>query len=329
MPRPTLSRRRVAALFAAALTTLAAAPSFAQDGKAAPIRLIVPLSAGSTVDAIARAMSHQMARVTGHPIVVENLAGAGGVTGTVQIVRAPKDGLTLGMVSSNHVINPSIYKSMPFDALADITPIGVIGHSPLVLVVSPAAIAARTTKELIALLRTQPGRYRYGSAGAGSVLHLAGELFRAEARVDLKHIPFKGTGPLVADLSAGMVDMAFVSVMAVAPQVASGKLRAIAVSTAQRSAVLPEVPTLAESRLPGYDFDAWLALVGPPRLSRPLVVQASAELKAVLAQKEVQDALAAVGFRIAFGTPGQAEAFFRSERERHAALARRAGVVAE
>jgi len=329
MPRPTLSRRRVAALFAAALTTLAAAPSFAQDGKAAPIRLIVPLSAGSTVDAIARAMSHQMARVTGHPIVVENLAGAGGVTGTVQIVRAPKDGLTLGMVSSNHVINPSIYKSVPFDSLKDITPISVIGNVPLVLVVNPQRIAAKTTQELVALLKSRPGQVNFGSAGNGSTLHLAGELFSSEAGVDIRHIPYKGTGPLTSDLLGGQVEMAFVSVTAVAPHIKSGKLQAIGVSTTRRVPMLPDVPTLAESGLHRYSFDAWIALIGPAGLSQPLVQKIHADVKTVLAQKEVQDALAAQGITLIGGSPAEAVPFFRSELDKHAALVKRSGATAE
>ena len=329
MPRPTLSRHRVAALFAATLTTLAAAPSFAQDAKAAPIRLIVPLSAGSTVDAIARAMSHQLARVMGHPIVVENLAGAGGVTGTVQIVRAPKDGLTLGMVSSNHVINPSIYKSVPFDSLKDITPISVIGSVPLVLVVNPQRIAAKTTQELVALLKSRPGQVNFGSAGNGSTLHLAGELFSSEAGVDIRHIPYKGTGPLTSDLLGGQVEMGFVSVTAVAPHIKSGKLQAIGVSTTRRVPMLPDVPTLAESGLPRYSFDAWIALIGPAGLPQPLVQKIHADVKTVLAQKEVQDALAAQGITIIGGSPAEAVPFFRSELDKHAALVKRSGATAE
>ena len=288
----------------------------------------MPLSAGSTVDAVARAMSNQMAKVMGHPIVIENLAGAGGMTGTVQIVNGPKDGTTIGMISSNHVINPSIYKKVPFDSLNDITPITVIGTVPLVLVVNPS-VPAKNTKELIALMKAKPGAVNFGSAGNGSTLHLAGEMLSDQAGVDIKHIPYKGTGPLASDLLGGQVEMGFLSVTAAAPHIKSGKLRAIGVSTQQRSAVLPDVPTLAESGLPNYSFDAWIAVVGPAGLPKPIVQKYYADFKTVLAQKEVQDALAAQGIVVINSTPEQALPFFKSELEKHAALVKKSGATAE
>lgn len=292
------------------------------------LKLIVPLTPGSTVDTVARGMGNAMAAVMGHPVVIENLPGAGGMTGTAQLVKAPKDGSTLAMVSSNHVINPGIYKKPLFDALKDITPITVVGTVPLVLVVNPS-VPAKNATELVALMKARKGELNVGSAGNGSVLHLAAELFGTEAGVDITHIPYKGTGPLVTDLLGGQVQMGFLSVTAAAPQVKAGKLRAIGTSTRQRSAVLPEVPTLAESGLPNYSFDAWLAVIGPADLPRPEVDKLYQDLKKVVATPEVQQALGAQGIATIMNTPEQAAGFFRTELDKHLALVRKSGATAD
>ncbi len=321
----TFTRRGTVAL---ACLGLALSASLVQAQADKPIRVVVPLSAGSTVDAVARAMSNQMAKVMGHPVVIDNLPGAGGMTGTVQVVTAPKDGLTVGMISSNHVINPSIYKKVPFDSLKDITPITVIGTVPLVLVVHPS-VKAHNTRELVELMKAKPGTLNLGSAGNGSTLHLAGVMFGSEAGVEIRHIPYKGTGPLASDIVGGQVDMAFISVTAAAPHIKSGKLRAIGMSTRTRSPVLPDVPTLAESGLPNYSFDAWIALVGPAGLPAPMVQKYYTDTKTVLAQKDVQDALAQQGITVINSTPEQAAPFFRSELEKHARLVKQSGATAE
>lgn len=319
-------RSALSLLLAAALL----APGFgaqAQTGGKA-LRLIVPLTTGSTVDTVARAMSVELAKSMGQPVVIENLPGAGGVTGTAQLVRAPRDGQTIAMISSNHVINPSIYKNVPFDSMKDITPISVFGTVPLVLVVSNS-VAAKNTRELVALVKSKPGKFNYGSAGNGSVLHLAGELFKEQSGAFITHIPYRGTGPLTTDVIGGQVDMAFLSVTAAAPQIRSGRLRAIGVSTTTRSAVLPDVPTLAESGLPAYSFDAWLALIAPGGTPRPVVQDLYQKFRSALATKDVQDNLAAQGITLLSGTPEQAMPFFKSELDKHAKLVRLSGAVAE
>lgn len=319
--RATLYLLLVAALLAPGLCAQAQT-----GGKA--LRLIVPLTTGSTVDTVARAMSVELAKSMGQPVVIENLPGAGGVTGTAQLVRAPKDGQTIAMISSNHVINPSIYKNVPFDSLKDITPISVFGTVPLVLVVSNS-VAAKNTRELVALVKSKPGKFNYGSAGNGSVLHLAGELFKEQSGAFITHIPYRGTGPLTTDVIGDQVDMAFLSVTAAAPQIRSGRLRAIGVSTTTRSAVLPEVPTLAESGLPAYSFDAWLALIAPGGTPQPVVQDLYQKFRSALATKDVQDKLAAQGITVLHGTPEQALPFFKSELAKHAKLVRLSGAVAE
>lgn len=323
MPITTLHRRTLLGLAATALI-LQAPLALAQSDK--PLRLIVPLTTGSTVDTVARALSNPMGKAFGHPIVVENLPGAGGMPGTLQVVKAPKDGMTLGLISSNHVINPAIYKKVLFDHQNDITPITVFGTVPLVLVVHPS-VPANNTKELVALMKSNPGQLNLGSAGNGSTLHLAGELLGTEAGVEIRHIPYKGTGPLTTDLIGGQVQMGFISVTAAAPHVKSGKLRAIGVSTKARSTALPDVPTLAESGLPNYSFDAWLALIGPPGLPANVVQDTYTRMHKVLGEKEVQDTLAAQGIAPMNLDPRQSVGFFQTELEKHAKLVKQSGAT--
>ncbi|RZM03600.1 MAG: tripartite tricarboxylate transporter substrate binding protein [Variovorax sp.] len=317
---PVATRR--AAL--AALLALAGLGAHAQPDR--PLRLIVPLAAGSTVDAVARAIAPGFGKATGHPVVVENIVGAGGIPGTAQIVKAPKDGLTLGLISSNHVINPGIYRSIPYDSMNDITPIAVVATVPLLLVVHPA-LPVRSVKELVAYAKAHPGKLNYGSAGNGSTLHLAGELLVSETGIAMKHVPYRGTGPLITDLVGGQVDLAFVSISQVAPQVRAGTLRALAVSTPARSAALPDVPTVAEAGVPKYSFDAWIALIGPSGLPKAVVDADHAAVRAALASPEAQTALTAQGLTLLGTGPDLAPAFFQSEMTKHQQLVKQSGAT--
>ena len=322
MTTTTATTTRRAAI--TALLALACIGAHAQSDK--PLRLIVPLAAGSTVDAVARAIAPGFGRATGHPVVVENIVGAGGIPGTSQIVKAPKDGLTLGMISSNHVINPGIYRSIPYDSMKDITPIAVLATVPLVLVVN-AALPVKSLKELVAYARANPGKLNYGSAGNGSTLHLAGELLISETDISMKHVPYRGTGPLITDLIGGQVDLGFVSISQVAPQVKAGALRALAVSTPTRSAALPDVPTVAEAGVPKYSFDAWIALIGPAGLPKSVVDADYAAVQTALASPEAQTALSAQGLTILNTGPDLAPAFFQSEMAKHQKLVKQSGAT--
>lgn len=308
----------------AALLACACLGAHAQSDK--PLRLIVPLAAGSTVDAVARAIAPGFGKATGHPVVVENIVGAGGIPGTSQIVKAPKDGLTLGMISSNHVINPGIYKTIPYDSLKDITPIAVLATVPLVLVVNPA-LPVRNVNELLAYAKANPGKLNYGSAGNGSTLHLAGELLISETGIDMKHVPYRGTGPLITDLIGGQVQLGFVSISQVAPQVKAGALRALAVSTPTRSAALPDVPTVAEAGVPKYSFDAWIALIGPAGLPKAVVDADHVAIKTALASPEAQTAIVAQGLTLLSTGPDLAPAFFQSEMSKHQKLVKQSGAT--
>ena len=283
---------RRAALVAALVTTFAGAlPAHAQT----PMRVIVPVGPGSGVDTIIRAASPALSKVLGQPVVIENLPGAGGITGTSALVKAAPDGNTIGVLSNNHVINPSVFKSLPYDTLADITPIMVVGSTPFVLVVNPTKLPASNVKELVALLKAKPGTFNYASSGNGTIIHLAGALFAEEAVVDIKHVPYKGTGPMVSDLIAGHVDLGVVAVPAVQGHLKAGTLRAVGVGTDKRIPQLPDVPTFVEQGLPNYVIGGWFTVVGPPKLPAAEVKRIHAGFTAALATPELRDAMASQG----------------------------------
>ena len=298
----------------------------AQDFPSRPVRLILPSSPGNVADLVARTLSGPMAKALGQPVVVENLAGAGGTIGTDRVVRAPKDGYTLGLASNNHVINPSILKNIPFDSVKDVSVVSVVGTTPLVLVTHPS-VNARDARELLALAKAAPGTLNYGSAGNGTVLHLAGVLLVSEANVDIQHVPYKGFSGMLADLLGGQIQMAFAGLSTVAPHIRSGKLRAIGLSTQARSPVLPDVPTLAESGVPGYSFDAWMALIAPTGVPKATLDRLNAATRTALASPEVQEVFAAQGLLAVGSAPDAASSFLQSELDKHTRLVKRSGAT--
>ena len=291
-----------------------------------PMRAILPVSAGSGVDAIVRAAAPSISQALGQPLVIENLPGAGGISGTSAIVKAAPDGTTIGIVSNNHVTNPAVYSNLPYDSLNDITPIAVIGATPFVLVVNPQKLPAKTLPELLALLKAKPGVYNYASSGNGTIIHFAGAMFVDMAGVDVKHIPYKGVGPMVQDLLAGNVDLGVVALPAAQGHIKSGKLVAIGITGAARTAAAPDIPTIAEQGLPGYDVSGWFAVVGPAKLPAPEVRRIHDAFVAAFATPETKEAMAKQGNDIRVTTPEEAIAFFRSETERYSKLARKVGM---
>jgi tripartite-type tricarboxylate transporter receptor subunit TctC len=280
------------------------------------------------VDAIVRAATVALGKAFGQPVVVENQPGAGGITGTSTVVKAVPDGFTLGMVSNNHVINPAVFRKMPFDPIADVTPISVVGATPLVLAVNPK-LPAKNVKELVALLRAKPEGYNYASSGNGTIIHLAGEMFMDEAGVKARHIPYKGTGPMVTDMIAGQVEMGVVALPAVQPHLKSGALRAIGLCGPARSPAAPEMPTIAEQGLPNYVVEGWFAVIGPAKMQAAEVQRVHDAVAAAFASAEVREAMDKQGNLIKPTTPEQAAAYFRSEAARYAALVKKANVVLE
>lgn len=329
MQRRTLLQSALA--LSATLVVTVAAPGFealAQGGSGKPVRLILPISAGSGVDNIARAAGPALGKAFGQPVVIENLPGAGGITGAAAVVKAQPDGSTLGLVSNNHVINPSVFRTMPFDAIRDVTPISVIGTTPLVLVVNPK-VPAKNVKELVALLKAKPDSYNYASSGNGTIIHLAGEMFLDEAGVTARHVPYKGTGPMVNDLLAGQVEMGVVALNAVAPHLKAGTLRAIGLCGDKRSAAAPDLATIAEQGLPRYNVAGWFAVIGPAGMPAAEVKRAHDAFARAFTSPEVLEAMKKQGTVIDPGTPEAAAAFFRSEAARYAALVKKANVKVE
>lgn len=293
-----------------------------------PIRLIVPTSPGSTADVVARVVAESLGKTLAQPLIVENLAGAAGIPGTRQLVAAKPDGYTLAIVSSNHAINPSLYKSMPYDSVKDITPISVIGTTPLVMVVAENS-PYRTISDLLAAARAQPGKINYGSSGNGSVLHLAGELLKSKAGVDMMHIPYRGGNALITDVMSGQIQVAFLAVPSVLAQVQAGKLHALAVSTPQRVTALPDVPTLDESGVKDYSYDAWISLIGPAKLPADLVRTLQAATQRTMADPAVLKTLSPQGFVAQGSSAEQAVQTLNAEITKSQALVKAAAVTAE
>ena len=292
------------------------------------VKFILPVSAGSGVDGIVRAASVQLAKALRQTVVIENQPGAGGVVGTAALVKAVPDGLTLSVVSSNHVIYPSVLKSVPFDPLADITPIAVIGSTPMVLVVNPK-LPVKNLAEFVVLLKANPGKYNFASSGNGTILHLAAELFKDVTGTFSTHIPYRGFGPMVQDMVGGQVDWGVGALPAVLGQVKAGSLRALCIASPRRSAAAPDIATSAEAGVPRYLVDGWFAAVGPKGMSAEGVRRVHAALVMAFNTDEVKEAMAKQGNTIQISSPEAAGAQLRSEMVKYAALVKKAGVVAQ
>ncbi|VTU33977.1 Bug family tripartite tricarboxylate transporter substrate binding protein [Variovorax sp. PBL-E5] len=322
-----ISRRSALAASAAAL--VAGPWALAAHAEAGTIRFILPNAAGSGVDTITRAAQPALSKAFGASVIVDNQPGAGGVVGLQVLARSAPDGNTLSIVSNNVVIFPSVIKSLSFDMPGDFTPIAIIGATPMVLVVNPARVPARNSKEFIALLKSKPGELNFASGGTGTILHLATQLFLEEAGVSAKHIPYKGVGPMVAGLIGGQVDFGTAALPSVQPHIKSGALRAIGMLTAQRTPAAPDIPTFAEQGLPNFIVDAWFAVIGPKGMSPAGVAKAHDAVVAAFADPAVKQAMTHQGNTIAISTPEQAQASFRSEMTKYAALVKKAGIEPE
>lgn len=316
--------RRILAAVAATSLALSSVPAAAQGS--GPIRMIVPNAAGSSADALARVLGTPLSKSLGRTIVIENLPGAGGVPATGQLVRARKDGSTLAIVSNNHVVNPSLYKRMPFDSLKDVTPIMVVAGSPFVLMAHPS-LNVSNLQELIALAKSKPGQLTIGSSGNGTILHLAAEELQHQAGIKLKHIPYKGTGQMTTDLLGGQIQLGFFGVTNVAQFAKAGKLRALGVSTAAVSPLLPDTLPLSQQGLPDYHMQGWIALIGPAGLPPATVERLSTEVGKILATSQVRESLAAQGFTPVASSPSETGAQFRSEKEKYAKLVKQSGMT--
>jgi tripartite-type tricarboxylate transporter receptor subunit TctC len=326
---PITRRRWLAGL--ALLPPLAAAR--AQPGGAAPwpsrpVRAVVPFPPGGAIDALARLMGGRMSETLGQPFVIENRPGAGGTIGTADIARSAPDGSALLWVSTAHVTNPGLYPRLPYDGLADFAPVMQVARVPNVLVVRQD-LPAGTVAEFAALARRREGEITYASAGSGTTIHIAGALFAVRIGAQMTHVPYRGSAPALQDLLAGRVDAMFDSLTSALPHIRSGRLRALGVTTARRSTLLPEVPTIAEAGIEGYVMDPWFGLLAPARTPDAVLAQIERALAAALAEPAMAERLAAVGLEpIGLGRAGFAQLLARETAEWSGFL-RESGIRAE
>ena len=286
-----------------ALVATALRPVAAQTYPAKPIRFIVPFPPGGGNNLIARELSQHLTESLGQPMVVDNRPGASTLIGAEAAAKASPDGYTLFMGNNSTLtINPHLYKKLPYDAVRDFAPLSLLASAPFVLLAHPS-VPAQSVKELIALARQRPGQLNFGSSGLGIATHLAGEMFKLMARVDIVHIPYKGAAPALTDLIGGQIELLFNNVISAMPHVRSGRLRALAVTSKTRSHALPQVPAVAEAGLPDYEASVWYAVLAPARAPAPVLTRLHGEFVKALQQPRVQDRLASDGASIVGSTP--------------------------
>ena len=323
----TLFSRRgaLAALSAAALAPL---PLHAADWPAKPVTLVVPFAAGGTTDIIGRAIAQKLGEALGQQVLVDNRAGAGGTLGAASVAKAAPDGYTFLLATVAHTMAPGIYKTLPYDFMKELDPIGLVALTPNVLIVNPA-LPVKTVAELVAYIKANPGKVNYGSAGKGSTEHLSGELFRAMTGTDILHIPYKGGAPMMTDLMAGQIQMAIETSPSAAPHVRSGKVRALAVTTLRRSSAYPGVPTLDEAGVKGYDVTTWYAVVAPRGTPPAIEKRMAAELAKVLKLPDLAKRFEEQGVSAGDMTPEQLAGFIRSETAKWTKVARDSGATVD
>lgn len=320
---------RVPAALALSASLLFAAASAHAAYPDHPIRWVVPFPAGGAMDNIARTLGEEMSRTLGQAIVVENRPGAGGNIGAEMVARAPADGYTLIIVANGMAVNPALYGKLSYDPVKDFAPVSLLAVVPNVLVANKAKNPARTVADVIAAAKAKPGKYTYASAGNGTSIHLAGELFTSMAHVDLLHIPYKGSGPAMTDLLGGQVDYMFDSITSAKPHIDSGKLTPIAVTTSKRSSALPNVPTMAEAGVPGYELSPWFAAFVPARTPQPVVDTLNKAMVEALKKPAVQQRLAGIGAEPIGSTPAQLKEHLARETAKWGALIRERGIHAD
>lgn len=286
-----------------------------------PIKIVIGFPAGGPLDQHARLLTDKLQAVLGQPLIVDYKPGAGGSVGADAVAKSPADGYTLLLDASNHAQNPALRSKMPFDTLRDLAPVSLLVKVPNVLVVTPST-PYRSVKDLLAQAKAKPGEINFASSGNGSAQHLAGELFQAMGAVQLTHVAYKGGGPALTDVMAGQVPVFFASLASSLPYIQSEKLRAIAVTGKSRSPVLPQLPTVAESGLPGYEVYEWNAILVPRGTPTPVVERLATELAAVLQEPEVKSRLQAMGAEVIGAGPAELERFRRAEIQKWTKLAK-------
>jgi tripartite-type tricarboxylate transporter receptor subunit TctC len=293
-----------------------------------PVHVVVPFTAGSATDILARTFGQKLSELWGQPVVVDNRAGAGGTIGAAVVAKSPADGYTLLVHSAAHAYNPSIYPNLPFDTVKDFVEVVPLAGQPNVLVVAPSA-GVKTVAELIALAKQKPGQLNFGSAGTGSGTHINAEKFKLAAGIDVLHIPYKGTPEALTDTMAGRVTYFFSPISAALPNVREGRLLALGVSTAKRSAALPNVPTIAESGLPGFDYNLWVGVFAPAGTPPDIVDKINKDVARLLQSAEIKERFANLGAEPMPMTPVEFRNFVRAEIDESAKVIKAAGIKAQ
>lgn len=325
MQRSTFFRPAAAAALALAFGSVAA---LAQNFPTKPMTIVVPASPGGAIDLAARLIGQKFTEAWGQPVVIDNRAGATGIIGTDLVAKSAPDGHTLALVASSHAINPSMVKKLPFDTIKSFEPVVLTHVVPLMLVVSPS-VPAKSVTELVAYGKAHPGELSFASSGSGGAPHFSGELFKTMAGLDMVHVPYKGSTLAHPDLLSGRVSLMFDTVAAINTQVKAGKVRALAVTTAKRASVAPNVPTMAEAGMPGYETSTWGGLLAPAGTPKPVVAKLNAEVNRILAMPDVRQKLLDAGIEPGGGSPQQFTDFIVHEMGKWGKVAKDAGIQPE
>ena len=317
-------------LIAATLLLLAHSLALAADAyPVKPVRFVITFPPGGPTDTIVRLIGQRLTDAWGHPMILDNRGGAGGIVGTEIVARAAPDGYSfLVGTAGGMTINPALQPKLPYDPFRDFAPVGMLVNNPQILVAHPG-LPAKTLKELVALAKSKPGQLNFASAGTGTATHLGLELLKLTAGFDAVHVPYKGGAPAVTDLIAGQVQLLWVSIPSVLPHVRAGRLRALAVSTAKRSASAPDIPTVAESGYPGFDYSNWNALFAPAKTSSAIVAKVNAAVVKILTEPDIAQKLVAIGADPAPGSPDELARYMRADHERWKKVIRTAGIKPE
>ena len=324
-----MTTRRAALACVALLAFSGPGGTSAQTWPAKPVRLIVPFPPGGGNDVIARAVAQKLGERLGQSVVVENRAGANGIVGLQALLQAAPDGHTIAVGAAGPLaVNPGLYDKLPYDSLKDFAPITNMVNFPLLLVIHPS-VAAKNTRDLVALAKAQPGKLHYSSPGSGNSGHLAGELFNSMAGVKTVHVPYKGQGPALTDLIAGQVQMLYSSIPSVLPHVRQGQLNAIAVGSARRIPSLPDIPTIAESGVPGYEAYSWVGMIAPAATPKAVIARLNREIVDILKERDVAAKLNGQGALPVGDSPEQFAAYIKAEIDKWGAVVRSANIKVE
>jgi tripartite-type tricarboxylate transporter receptor subunit TctC len=317
---------RVALL--ALLSAIASAGAHAQAYPVKPVRLVVPFAPGGGTDIIARLLAQQLGDALGQPVVADNRGGAGSTLGTEIVAKAPADGYTLLLGNISLAFNAELYKKLSYSAIRDLAPISLVAVQPNIIVIHPS-LPAKTVKEFIAVARANPGKYTYASAGTGSGTHLAGELLKMLAGIDLVHVPYKGTGPALNDLIGGQVQMMVSTFASALPHTKSGRLRALAVTSAKRSGAAPDVPTLIEAGVPDFEYSTWYGLLAPAGTRRDIVDKLNAAVLKVVARDELKQRFEGQGVEALSSSPAEFSKYLASETQKWGKVVKATGARPE